>query len=100
MSNPWQIVYSFDGENKMLVGDVFQNATICEISKGGAGGVKSVMLERAHLIAAAPEMLALLKRNQSALRKIIDPNVAVDVDYRGWLESVDQVIALVEGGAA
>ncbi len=100
MSEKWQPVVASLDNNCIIVEDADSHETVCGVSLHGCRGHVNEMFRRAHLIAAAPEMLELLKINQSTLRKIIDPNVTVDVDFRGWLKVVDRVIALAEGGEA
>ena len=96
MSEKWQITASVAGDGRLIIEDADNNATICAMSLRGCEGRVDEMTRRAQIIAAAPEMLALLKTSRRNLSSII---AACNCNtYDPWLAEMDRVIALAEGG--
>ena len=96
MSEKWQIAASVAGDGRLIIEDADNNATICAMSLRGCEGRVDEMTRRAQIIAAAPEMLALLKTSRRNLSSII---AACNCNtYDPWLAEMDRVIALAEGG--
>ena len=96
MSEKWQIATSASGDVRLIVEDADNNKTICAMSLRGCEGRVYEMTRRANLIAAAPEMLAELKKSRIDLAYIKKNGESLlPLDY--WLDEMDRVIALAEG---
>ena len=95
MSEKWKI-NQFSTHREPSIEDESSRVTICNVSLNGTRGSEEELNRRANLIAAAPEMLALLKTSRRNLSSII---AACNCNtYDPWLAEMDRVIALAEGG--
>ena len=100
MSEKWQIATSASGDVRLIVEDADNNKAICAMSLRGCEGRVNEMTRRANIIAAAPEMLAELKKSRIDLAYAMENAEAVDRFPSQWLSDLDRVIALAEGGEA
>jgi len=96
MSEKWQVVRSSIIKQALYVEDVDTKDMVCLLPQGP----EQADQRRAHrpdLIAASPEMLALLKAGRRKLASIFDA-CGWDHNHQQWLPEMDRVIALAEGG--
>lgn len=93
MSEKWQI----NRFSICTIEDESARVTICHVSLNGTHGIEEELNRRANLIAAAPEMLAELKKSRIDLAYAMENAEAVDRFPSKWLADLDRVIALAEG---
>lgn len=95
MSEKWKVTPSRLFQNDLAVKTVETDSFVCAVCAELCGNDPSEVSRRAHLIAASPEMLALLKTSRRNLSSII---AACNCNtYDPWLAEMDRVIALAEG---